>query len=169
MIGLGLDEEKQNRWLNLSANVSQFSIRKYYYKTWPGSDMYEADFRYQTTTHCMDMMIVVMMMLVVVVIVGGSETDYSLSSALPLQPWRPSCHTLWSQENAWSTQILSEVQENIHTSNPRPSSRKVQIYILTTDHQNLKTREVCNQDILADEKPLKAWVDVVFAPNEMWY
>ena len=32
----------------------------------------------------MDMMIVVMMM-VVVVIVGGSETDYSLSSALPLQ------------------------------------------------------------------------------------
>ena len=48
--------------------------------------MYEADFRYQTTTHCMDMMIVVMMMLVVVVIVGGSETDYSLSSALPLQP-----------------------------------------------------------------------------------
>lgn len=40
--------------------------------------MYEADFRFQMMTHCMDMMIVVMMMLVVVVIVGGSETDYSL-------------------------------------------------------------------------------------------
>ena len=31
-------------------------------------------------------MMIVMMMMVVVVIVGGSETDYSLSSALPLQP-----------------------------------------------------------------------------------
>ena len=45
----------------------------------------------------------------------------------------------------------------------------VQIYILTTDHQNLKTKEVCYQDILADENPLKPWVDIVFAPNEMWY
>ena len=119
----------------------------------------------------MDMMIVVMMMMVVV-IVGGSETDYSLSSALPLQPWRPSCHTLWSQENDWSTQILSEVQENIQTSNPRPSSRKCPkhkyiFWPLTI--KNLKTKEVSNQDILADENPLKPWVDVVFAPNEMWY
>ena len=32
MIGLGFDKEKQNRWLNLSANVSQFSLRKYYYR-----------------------------------------------------------------------------------------------------------------------------------------
>ena len=135
--------------------------------------MYEADFRWWwwlialVSKHGYEDFL-----LVVVVIVGGSETDYSLSSALPLQPWRPSCHTLWSQENARSTQILSEVQENIQTSNPRPSSRKCPkhkyiFWPLTI--KNLKTKEVSNQDILADENHLKPWVDVVFAPNEMWY
>ena len=34
MIGLGFDKEKQNRWLNFSANVSQFSLRKYYYRSY---------------------------------------------------------------------------------------------------------------------------------------